>query len=232
MVLVNGSSTEIPDEVTQLLEELKSYRAELVDKVRQWMEKRKELYDHFYQQLLSLSSNINYGIANVAGQYIILPFISKDLPQLPQIKYQGALYKLQFPYSQGDKEVIMPDMLEFDVGKALNIVHLYTDLVLKSYLYREVPVNEGGDICNTRACYLFATELVTGLCKSGEPVSVACSNIVGGCQPTIMLVGKRGYAMYKAVEFVNSYRYEVYKSPSNRFGAYVYDGRERFELAK
>ncbi|RLG73725.1 MAG: hypothetical protein DRO14_06395, partial [Thermoprotei archaeon] len=188
--------------------------------------------DHFYQQLLSLTSNINFDIANVAGQYIVLPFISKDLPQLPQIKYQGALYKLQFPYSQGEKDVIMPDVLQFDVDKATNVVHLYTDLVLKSYLYREVPVDEGGDICNTRACYLFATERVTSMCLIEETIRLLCTNTEVGCQPTILLVGKRGYAIYIGTQFVGMARLEVYKSPSERFGAYVYDGRVKFELWK
>ena len=213
----------------QLKEEMIQYRDELIRKIGELPPLRTKLYQKLMDSIKEVMPSIEWKIINVAGQYMILPFTSVDIPNYPQIKYNGTLRHLKPPISAIEIDVIMPDPLQLNLDALMKIKDIDSEVVTSTLLYRVVPPDEGGDVCNTKACYLFPSIL-----KESEDVEITDPRVEctgdWGCQATVLYVGRNGYAIYRMSRWINKRRKMLYISETKRFGARVYAGNAYFEL--
>jgi len=217
------------DKALQLKEELLTYRDELMGKIKEFPKLRLELYNKMLMQLQQITAAIEWKIIEVAGQYMLLPFTSVEIKEKPGVAFKGSTFHLVPPYSAYEKDVIMPDPLRFDVEKIKGIKDLDTEMIIGTFLYREVPVGEGGDVCNTRACYLFATVKHDSWYDETEDPRIACTN-EWGCRPTVLFAGGKGIAIFELDKWIGGKQHLYYVSESWRFGAWVWSGRGKFRL--
>ena len=213
-----------------LKQEMIEYRDELLYRVKDFPKLRLELYRKMFNSIQRAVANIEWKVINVAGQYMILPFIDVGISNYPFLRYTGAVQHLEPPISGTEADVILPDPLEFDIDKIRAVKDISTQMVVSTLLYREVPVNEGGDVCNTRACYLFASIKKDSWYDSSEDPRIICTSEYG-CKPTVLFAGNKGIAIYELDKWINGKQMIEYISESKRFGALVYSGRAKFVAA-
>jgi len=172
--------------INLVLTELYAYRNELKQKQIDLHKSANNVYGTVFNALRNIIGDIDFAVQEVAGERILFSNWSKQAVAKPVIKYGSSIGVQQIGYSSTNggyfgktirnKEVIMPDIFEYDVGKLDEIVKAGTFNAILSNIYLKAPVDDPGveTFKDARYKYFFFETLDTVTTITDEDYIITC----------------------------------------------------------
>ena len=221
-----------------LIKTISQARSLILGQLDRLMTLRKAKYDEAINTLINALPTVEFKPVWIANQYIILPYVGVSKPEMPKINYSGNTLRYCYKVIENNVErtkcidgIPVPQWTYNPRDIELGALYL-SDLHIRGYIFREFSTDEGGDICNTRACYEFATERIYSTryekLTGAEYLMIVCPDTeYPTCSASIIYGNETGIAIYHLAFTEGVITEEIWKSKTGRFALQILTGTSK-----